>query len=64
MTTEEIRNLYGSDFLNDLTAFLDDARQYDETPEKFCLRLILWLESRGRVIAHLSGIAQLMGEIR
>lgn len=64
MTSEKIRELYGNNFLNDLTAFLDDARQFDEPPERFCKRLIIWLDERGYAIARLSNIASLMGEIR
>lgn len=63
MTTEEMRELYGSDFLNRLTEFLDDARQFDETPEKFCKRLILWLEGEGYCLVRISVIALLAGEI-
>jgi hypothetical protein len=52
MTTDEIRKLYGNDFLNQLSMFLDDARQYDESPEAFCKRLIVWFDQNGYWIAH------------
>jgi hypothetical protein len=60
MTSEEIRTLYGSDFLNQLSLFLDELGLYDETPEASCKRLINWLDDEGYCLAQKANIATLM----
>jgi len=60
MTTEEIRALYGNDFLNRLSLCLYDLKQYDESPEASCKRLIYWLDDEGYCLALKSKIAMMM----
>jgi hypothetical protein len=60
MTSEEMRTLYGSYFLNHLSLCLDDLKQYDETPEASCKRLINWLDDEGYCLARKANIATLM----
>ena len=48
MTTEEIRDIYGSEFLNELSLFIYDLTAKDIPAERMTKELIIWLEERGR----------------
>lgn len=61
MTTEEIRDIYGSEFLNELSLFIYDLTAKDIPAERMTKELIIWLEERGRCIALKSNIAALLG---
>jgi hypothetical protein len=52
MTTDEMRKIYGDDFLNQLSMFLDELGLYDETPESSCKRLINWFDQNGYRITY------------
>ena len=60
MTSEEMRTVYGNDFLNRLSLFLDELGLYDETPKACCKRLINWLDDEGYCLARKANIAMLM----
>ena len=61
MTTDDIRDIYGSEFLNELSLFIYDLTHKVITPEQMTKELIIWLEDRGRCIALKSNIAALLG---
>jgi hypothetical protein len=61
MTTEEIRDLYGSEFLNELSLFVYDLTAKDIPPERMTKELIIWLDEYGYCLALKSNIAMMMG---
>jgi len=61
MTTDDIRDIYGSEFLNELSLFIYDLTVKDIPAERMTKELIIWLEDRGRCIALKSNIAALLG---
>ena len=63
MTTEDIRNLYGSEFLNELSLFIYDMTHRDITPERMTKELIIWLDEQGYCLALKSNIAKMMGAL-
>ncbi len=63
MTTEDIRSLYGSPFLNELSLFIYNMTHRDITPERMTKELIIWLDEQGYCLALKSKIATLMGKI-
>lgn len=63
MTTDEIRNLYGSEFLNELSLFIYDLTHRDIPPERMTKELITWLDEQGRCLALKGNIAMMMGAV-
>lgn len=63
MTTEEIRNLYGSPFLNELSLFIYDLTAKDIPAERMTKELIIWLDEEGYCLALKSNIAMMMGGV-
>jgi hypothetical protein len=63
MTTEEIVNLYGSPFLNELSLFIYDMTHKDISAERMTKELIIWLDEQGYCLALKSKIAMMMGAL-
>ena len=63
MTTEDIRNLYGSPFLNELSLFIYDLTAKDISAERMTKELIIWLDEEGYCLALKSNIAMMMGGV-
>ena len=63
MTTEDIRNLYGSPFLNELSLFIYDLTAKDISAERMTKELIIWLDEEGYCLALKSNIAMMMGAV-
>lgn len=61
MSTEEIRETYGSDFLNKLSLFIYDLTHKDISAERMTKELIIWLDDEGYCLALKSKIAMMMG---
>lgn len=63
MTTEEIHDLYGSEFLNELSLFIYDLTHRDISAERMTKELITWLDQKGYCLALKSKIAMMMGTL-
>jgi hypothetical protein len=64
MTTEDIRNMYGAPFLNELSLFIYDLTAKVIPPERMTKELIIWLDEQGYCLALKANIAMMVGAQR